>query len=81
MLVTVKLFAQLREAAGAAEATLELMTGDTGEFIRAELGTRFPGMGPLLGSARLAVNEEYAPWTAAIGAGDTVALIPPVSGG
>jgi molybdopterin synthase catalytic subunit len=74
--VTVRLFAMLRERAGAGEVTLELPDGARVRDAIAALGAVAEGM-PVV----MAVNREYAPEDAVLGAGDELALIPPVSGG
>jgi len=74
--VRVKLFAGLRERAGSRERELELADAATvGDVWRAlDLGVEPEGM-------LYAVNREYAAPEQALGEGDEVALIPPVSGG
>jgi molybdopterin synthase catalytic subunit len=77
MEVTVRLFAGLRERAGFAERRLEVPDGAT-------VADVWPGLG--LGEREpegllYAVNREYAGRGQQLGAGDEVALIPPVSGG
>ncbi|MBX5468987.1 MAG: molybdenum cofactor biosynthesis protein MoaE [Thermoleophilaceae bacterium] len=76
MEVTVRLFAMLRERAGASELTLELPEGARVRDALAALADVTAGM-PLV----TAVNREYAPEEQELGAGDELALIPPVSGG
>ncbi|MBX7112474.1 MAG: molybdenum cofactor biosynthesis protein MoaE [Dehalococcoidia bacterium] len=82
MQVKVMLFAGLRELLGS-----ELVEGFEGDEVsvsefRLRLGERYPQLGPHLECAAIAVNEEYVrDGSAAIHAGDVVALIPPVSGG
>ena len=76
MEVTVRLFAMLRERAGASEVTVELPEGALVRDALAALDGLADGM-PLV----MAVNREYAPEDAPLGAGDELALIPPVSGG
>ena len=76
MEVTVRLFAMLRERAGASEVTVELPEGARVRDALAALGGLADGL-PLV----MAVNREYAPEDAVLGAGDELALIPPVSGG
>jgi molybdopterin converting factor subunit 1 len=74
--VTIKLFAMLRERAGAREVTIELPAGArVGDAISA-LGDVAAGM-PLV----MAVNREYARDDHVLDPGDELALIPPVSGG
>jgi len=76
--VTVRLFAMLRERAGAAELTLELPDGArVRDALASEpLAALADGI-PLV----LAVNREYADGEHVLDAGDELALIPPVSGG
>jgi len=80
--ITVRLFAVLRDAAGV-DCFTERFEGDivTVEAFRARLAER-EGLGPHMPRVALAVNEEYVidPGTV-LRDGDTVALIPPISGG
>jgi molybdopterin synthase catalytic subunit len=76
MEVTVRLFAMLRERAGAREVTLSLPDGARVSDALAELGSIAEGL-PLV----MAVNREYADEDHVLDAGDELALIPPVSGG
>ena len=76
MRVTVRLFAALRERAGASRRELELPPGATAGDVFAALGIGAEPQG-----LAYAVNREYADRTAALSDGDEVALIPPVSGG
>jgi molybdopterin synthase catalytic subunit len=72
--VSVRLFAGLRERAGSDRVDVELPDGASVADLLAEMGLR-PGQ------CVVALNREYAPAAATIGADDEVALIPPVSGG
>jgi molybdopterin converting factor subunit 1 len=74
--VTVKLFAILRERAGARELTLELPEGARVRDALDSLGSLAEGV-PLV----MAVNREYADDDVVLSADDELALIPPVSGG
>jgi MoaE-MoaD fusion protein len=76
MQVTVRLFAMLRERAGASEVTLELPDGARVRDAIAALDGVVDDL-PVV----MAVNREYAPDDAVLDAGDELALIPPVSGG
>jgi molybdopterin synthase catalytic subunit/molybdopterin converting factor small subunit len=76
MQVRVRLFAGLRERAGAGEIELELPDG----ALVADALERMRGLTdgvPVV----MAVNREYADLGATLHGGDEVALIPPVSGG
>jgi molybdopterin synthase catalytic subunit len=75
--VTVRLFAMLRERAGARELTLELPDGARVSDALAALSDVAPPELPLV----MAVNREYARNDRVLDAGDELALIPPVSGG
>jgi MoaE-MoaD fusion protein len=74
--VRVRLFAGLRERAGAGSLELELPDGATvGDvWSRLDLGDEPAGL-------LYARNRAYVDRTEALGAGDEVAVIPPVSGG
>jgi molybdopterin synthase catalytic subunit len=76
MKVRVRLFAMLRERAGADEVEVELPDG-------ARVADALERLGDLAGGMRLvmAVNREYASADAPLSADDELALIPPVSGG
>jgi molybdopterin synthase catalytic subunit len=74
--VTVRLFAMLRERAGAREVTLDLPDGARVRDAIAALEGVADGL-PVV----MAVNREYAPEDAVLDPGDELALIPPVSGG
>jgi MoaE-MoaD fusion protein len=76
MLVSVRLFAGLREQAGTRERELELPDGATVADVWPLLGLGAEPDGLLY-----ALNREYAERGASLSAGDEVALIPPVSGG
>jgi MoaE-MoaD fusion protein len=74
--ITVRLFAMLRERAGAPEVTLELPDGARVRDALDSLAGLAEGL-PLV----MAVNREYADADRVLDAGDELALIPPVSGG
>lgn len=82
MLIEVKLFAGLREAAGTGEIELELEDGATAEGLLGELRQR-PGMERILTEMpiRVALNRVYVEADARLSDGDEVALVPPISGG
>jgi molybdopterin synthase catalytic subunit len=76
MHVRVRLFAQLRERAGADEVELELPEGALVSDALERLRSVTDGLRVVM-----AVNHEYADPAASLQAGDELALIPPVSGG
>jgi MoaE-MoaD fusion protein len=74
--VRVRLFAGLRERAGADELELELPEG----AVVADALERMRGLTEGV-AVVMAVNQEYADAGASLHGGDEVALIPPISGG
>ena len=81
MTVEVLLFARLREVCGQRQMRVELVDGATVSDCFDALGERFPELLPLRDGVVVAINEDYATWTDTPAEGDTVAFIPPVSGG
>ena len=82
MTVTILYFAALRELLGTSEEHVTL-TADvlTVQELAEHLVERHPTLRPHLASVRFAVNESFVDSKASVSSGDTVALIPPVSGG
>ena len=81
MTVQVRLFAILRERAGADHVELDLPEAATVGDALAALA-RLPGLSSLdTGSVRMAVNREYATSEQVLDPADELAVIPPVSGG
>lgn len=76
MQVQIRLFAGLRERAGASQVDLELPDGAHVADALAQL-QHITGDLPVV----MAVNQEYADEQLALHSGDELALIPPVSGG
>ncbi|MDQ1741502.1 MAG: MoaE-MoaD fusion protein [Pseudonocardiales bacterium] len=74
MVVTVRLFAGLRERAGRDRVAVELPDGAT-------VSDLLVAMDVAPRSCVVAINREYAGERALVRAGDEVALVPPVSGG
>jgi molybdopterin converting factor subunit 1 len=81
MRVRIRLFARLRELAGAGELVREVAPGATVASVWAALAEEFPALGAYSSSISGAVNAEYAPMTHPVHDGDEVAFLPPVSGG
>ena len=81
MHVTIRLFARLREMAGAQEIRRTLPDGSSVRAAWDSLVTEFPGFDDYSRAVSCAVNEEYARLTAPLRDGDEVAFLPPVSGG
>ena len=81
MHVTVRLFARLRDIAGAAELAREVTPGATIGDLWHDLAGEYPDLAPYERSISSAVNADYARMTHVLRAGDEVAFLPPVSGG
>ncbi|MCH1625869.1 molybdopterin converting factor subunit 1 [Fredinandcohnia quinoae] len=77
-MITVLFFAHLQEVVGSEKITLDLESMSVTE-LKTELEKRYEFKN--LNQIMFAINEEYAIDIDVIKAGDTVALIPPVSGG
>jgi molybdopterin synthase sulfur carrier subunit len=72
-------FASLRDAAGRDAEDLQ-SPHDDARALYAQVSERH-GFALRAESVRLAVNGEFAPWDRALGDGDEIAFLPPVSGG
>ena len=81
MLVTIRLFARLRELAGTGELQQELPPAADARTAWDALVAAHPALAGYERGTSCAVNEEYARWTTALKDGDEVAFLPPVSGG
>ena len=81
MRVTVRLFARLKDIAGAPEIVRDVPAEATLADVWALLARDFPAMAPYRGSVSGARNAEYARMDTVVADGDEVAFLPPVSGG
>jgi molybdopterin converting factor subunit 1 len=81
MRVTVRLFARLRDIAGAAELPRDVAPGATIGAVWQDLAGEFPDLAPYERSISSAVNADYARMDRELSDGDEVAFLPPVSGG
>jgi molybdopterin synthase catalytic subunit len=79
--ITVLLFGQAREMAGAESVELGLDRPATVESAFAALKSLHPKLARIERSLLFAVNEEYATMTEGLDDGDHLAVLPPVSGG
>jgi MoaD family protein len=78
-MVTLRLFAGIREAAGMGRTTFEANTvGEVIDQANAQFGDGFAEMVPI---CRVWLNGEPAEMKTIVEPGDEVALLPPVSGG
>ena len=81
MELRVRLFAMLRDAAGTSEVSVRVPEGIDAKGLIHELEIQYPALANRCEGSMIAVNEAYAEPKTVVRAGDTVALIPPVSGG
>ena len=78
-MIRVRLFAALREIAGASEVEAEgKSAGDVIDVLSSRYGERFSQIAAV---GSVVVNGERATRSTPVAAGDQVALLPPVSGG
>ncbi len=81
MRVRVKLFAQLRDLAGAGDVECDVPDAATVRDVWQALAATHPALTPFASSVSCAINADYAKRHTAVRAGDEVAFLPPVSGG
>jgi molybdopterin converting factor subunit 1 len=77
----VRLFARLRDIAGAAELARDLAPGATIRDLWRQLAAEFPELQNYERSISSAINADYARMDQVVGDGDEIAFLPPVSGG
>jgi molybdopterin converting factor small subunit len=84
MRVRVRLFAVLREAAGAAQLELDI-DGEpdtvTASDVWSTLEVRCPALAGRRRGLAVAVNRRVVPLTSPVAPGDELAFLPPISGG
>jgi molybdopterin converting factor subunit 1 len=81
MRVTVRLFARLRDIAGASELARDIAPGATIGVVWRQLTREFPDFEAYERSISSAVNADYARMDREVRDGDEIAFLPPVSGG
>lgn len=81
MIIHVRHFQSIRRAVGADREELTLPDGAPVSDALALLVSRHPILESHLSSAAIAVNEERVPASHILSNGDTLALLPPFSGG
>ncbi len=79
--IDVLCFAAARDAVGEATLNLELEAGACVADARVVLVALHPALARAVPSLRFAVNEEFVNPDHVLREGDTLALLPPVSGG
>ncbi|MBK8206024.1 MAG: molybdopterin converting factor subunit 1 [Planctomycetes bacterium] len=81
MKVTILYFAHLPERTGTREETRDVPDGTSAGQLRTLLEAAHPELAGALQSCRIAINEEFVRDATPLADGQTVAFIPPVSGG
>ena len=81
MRVTVRLFARLRDIAGASDLARDLPGEATAGTVWKLLADEHPELAAYRGAVSVAVNAEYARMEARIADGAEIAFLPPVAGG
>jgi molybdopterin converting factor subunit 1 len=81
MRVTVRLFARLRDIAGAPDLARDVPAGSTAADVWSTLVAEFPEMGRYDRTISTAVNADYAKMNTVLADNDEIAFLPPVSGG
>jgi len=81
-MVTIKLFATLKEKAGSGEFQLDFAGGAVSALIDC-IVKEYPGLSGVLAqrTVLIAINQEFAEKNAIVREGDEIALMPPFSGG
>lgn len=81
-MITVKLFALLKDKAGRNELSLAFSSG-TVEALLKQVSHEYPALADILscGGIMVSVNQEFVKLDAVVRDGDEVALMPPFSGG
>lgn len=81
VVVTIRLFASVADAAGCRRLEIPLLGGETVADVRARLVEQYPQLARFVPALLYAIDEEYVTESAIVPDGATLALIPPVSGG
>ncbi len=76
--VQIEYFAILREHVGRSTENVDTDAGTAAELFE-ELSSRYSF--PEIGRLKVAINDEFGEWDAALADGDRVVFIPPVAGG
>jgi MoaE-MoaD fusion protein len=81
MLLTIHLFARLRDEIGESQIRITVPEVCTASQLVDLLQTLYPQVSGLLTRCRLAINQDFAREDQLLQESDELALIPPVSGG
>ncbi|HXX14064.1 MAG TPA: MoaD/ThiS family protein [Candidatus Eremiobacteraceae bacterium] len=79
--VKVLFFGPIRELTGASEEAIEVPVGATLENVFHLYCSRFPRLSTYRASLVASQNQDFASWDSPVTEGDTIAFLPPVSGG
>jgi molybdopterin converting factor subunit 1 len=79
--VRVKFFARVRDAVGEREKRYSVPSGTDVATMIDKLKRDYPEVAGIIGCSLVALNEEYASGSNILREGDTIAIIPAVSGG
>jgi molybdopterin converting factor subunit 1 len=74
-------FGRLREVAGTAEETTDVVEGATLSDLFQQYANRIPALEKFRSSLVASCNQEFAAWDTLIRPADEIAFLPPVSGG
>lgn len=81
MNLNIRLFATLKDSAGASQVSVDVGESATVSDLLDSISRQYPAIEPYLQSILISVNQEYAERNQPIRSGDEIALFPPVSGG
>lgn len=81
MRITVRLFARLRELAGAETLVVDVPEAATVADVWRATAAHAPALIPFERAISCAVNADFSRMSAPVTTGDDVAFLPPVSGG
>jgi molybdopterin converting factor subunit 1 len=79
--VKVLFFGRVRELAGISEESTEVANGTTLADLFERYTIRFTELAAFRPSLVASRNQEFVPWNTPVADGDTIAFLPPVSGG
>ena len=79
--MTIRLFARLRDLAGAGELVREVPPSSTIDGVWRSLVAEMPALQEYERTMSVALNADYSRMSAPVHDGDEVAFLPPVSGG
>ena len=81
MTVRVQFFSHLKDIAGNAEPTVEVLEGAKVSELLAKLYSRYPGLRAWDGTILVGAGLEFVDRDYVLQSGDQIAIMPPVQGG